>query len=116
MSISIFCVVVLVLPAAPFLKLPIGAIKSNGRPGKQLELQAEGFHERLIEISRFLVKENNAWLSATDKPIPEWKMDELNLVGLLPPSPVQSDHSVETIVLIPMEAARLRISAFPVIQ
>ena len=39
----------------------------------------------------------------------------LGLVGLLQPSPVKSNEPTETITLIPMGAARLRISAFPTI-
>ena len=45
--------------------------------------------------------------------IPQWVADRQNVVGLLPPSPVQSQEPDETIILIPMGAARLRISAFP---
>jgi hypothetical protein len=47
--------------------------------------------------------------------IPNWKQDSLGLVGKLQPSPVLSDEPVETVTLIPMGAARLRISSFPVI-
>ncbi len=47
--------------------------------------------------------------------IPGWTMDRLGLVGKLQDSPVQSDEPVETVTLIPMGAARLRISSFPVI-
>jgi hypothetical protein len=54
-------------------------------------------------------------LKAKAKKIPQWKSDYLDLVGLLQPSPVKSDEPEETITLIPMGAARLRISAFPVI-
>ena len=49
------------------------------------------------------------------KRIPAWKQDALGLVGKLQPSPVKSDQSPETVTLIPMGAARLRISTFPVI-
>jgi hypothetical protein len=45
--------------------------------------------------------------------IPQWIADRQNVVGLLPQSPVQSEEPDETITLIPMGAARLRISAFP---
>ena len=55
-------------------------------------------------------------IKATGKIIPEWKMGELKLVGLLPLSPVRSNQPAETITLIPMGAARLRISSFPVIE
>ena len=47
--------------------------------------------------------------------IPAWEMDRAGLVGKLQPSPVRSDRPIETINLIPMGAARLRISSFPVI-
>jgi hypothetical protein len=46
--------------------------------------------------------------------IPRWKM-EYGLVGAMQPGPVRSDEAEETITLIPMGCARLRITAFPVI-
>jgi DUF1680 family protein len=49
------------------------------------------------------------------KRIPAWKQDALGLVGKLQPSPVKSNQPTETVTLIPMGAARLRISTFPVI-
>ncbi len=49
------------------------------------------------------------------KRIPQWQRDKLGLVGLLQQSPVTSDQPTEMITLIPMGAARLRISQFPVI-
>jgi len=48
---------------SPLIKLPIGAIEPQGWVRRQLELQADGFHGHLTEISRFLKKEGNAWLS-----------------------------------------------------
>jgi len=48
---------------SPFIKLPIRSINPKGWLRRQLELQAEGFHGHLTEISGFLKKENNAWLS-----------------------------------------------------
>jgi len=54
-------------------------------------------------------------LRVSAKKIPAWKQDSLGLVGKLQPSPVKSDQPVETITLIPMGAARLRLTAFPVI-
>ena len=50
---------------------------------------------------------------AKAKKIPAWKMDSIGLVGKLQDSPVKSKEPTETITLIPMGAARLRISAFP---
>ncbi len=54
-------------------------------------------------------------LRAKAKKIPDWKLDRRGLVGPIAESPVRSDEPVETVTLIPMGAARLRISAFPVI-
>ncbi|MCF8335464.1 MAG: glycoside hydrolase family 127 protein [Bacteroidales bacterium] len=50
------------LQSSPLIKLPIGTIKPQGWLKKKLELQADGFHGHLQEISSFLEKENNAWL------------------------------------------------------
>ncbi len=54
-------------------------------------------------------------IRAEGKRIPGWKLDHLGLVGRIPESPVLSEESREAITLVPMGAARLRISAFPVI-
>jgi hypothetical protein len=54
-------------------------------------------------------------IKAKAKKIPNWTADKFNMVGKLQPSPVKSSEKTETITLIPMGAARLRISAFPVI-
>jgi hypothetical protein len=54
-------------------------------------------------------------LKAKARRIPEWTLDRYGLCAVLQDSPVRSDEPVETVSLIPMGAARLRISAFPVI-
>ena len=54
-------------------------------------------------------------ITAKGRKIPQWQLDKYTLVAELQDSPVKSDQPVETITLIPMGAARLRISAFPVI-
>ena len=48
--------------------------------------------------------------------IPEWQLDRLGLIGKLQASPALSAEQDETITLIPMGAARLRISAFPTVS
>ncbi len=48
---------------SPLIKLPIGSIEPGGWLRKKLELQADGFHGHLQEISKYLVKDNNAWLN-----------------------------------------------------
>ncbi len=53
------------LKPASFYKLPIGEVKPHGWVRKQLELEADGFTGHLTEISGFLDKQDNAWLSPT---------------------------------------------------
>ncbi|MCK5104492.1 MAG: glycoside hydrolase family 127 protein [Cyclobacteriaceae bacterium] len=63
----------------------------------------------------FTVKAVPISIYAKGKQIPQWEIDEYGLAGELKDSPVLSDEKEEAIELIPMGAARLRISAFPVI-
>ncbi|WP_315816218.1 hypothetical protein [Paraflavitalea speifideaquila] len=55
-------------------------------------------------------------LKAKGKQIPSWTIDQYGLCGLLPQSPVNTTEPVTAITLVPMGAARLRISAFPVVR
>ncbi|HVU32840.1 MAG TPA: beta-L-arabinofuranosidase domain-containing protein, partial [Opitutaceae bacterium] len=50
------------LAPTPLVPLPLRAIEPRGWLRQELELQADGFHGHLAEISRFLKKRNNAWL------------------------------------------------------
>ncbi|MCF7673766.1 MAG: glycoside hydrolase family 127 protein [Akkermansiaceae bacterium] len=54
-------------------------------------------------------------IEAKAKKIPAWSLDRHGLCAVLQDSPVVSGEPLETVTLIPMGAARLRISAFPVI-
>jgi hypothetical protein len=54
-------------------------------------------------------------IKARAKKIPGWKLDPNGLVGKLQLSPARSEEPEETVTLIPMGAARLRITAFPTI-
>ena len=55
-------------------------------------------------------------IKAQGKIIPEWTLDKYGLCGVLPESPVAVDTKQQSIEMIPMGAARLRISAFPVVH
>ena len=44
------------LTPSPLIKLPVGTIEPEGWVRRQLELQADGFHGHLTEISQFLKK------------------------------------------------------------
>ena len=48
--------------------------------------------------------------------IPEWTLDSLGCVGLVQPNPAYSTQAEQTVTLVPMGAARLRISAFPTVS
>lgn len=55
-------------------------------------------------------------LKAKGKLIPEWTLDKYGLCDTLPQSPVVVNTKETDITLIPMGAARLRISSFPVVK
>ncbi len=55
-------------------------------------------------------------LQVQARKIPAWTLDSLYAVGPVQPSPAYSTQAVETVTLVPMGAARLRISAFPTIS
>jgi hypothetical protein len=54
-------------------------------------------------------------IEANARKVPAWQSDRTGLVRELQESPVKSGEPEETVTLIPMGAARLRISSFPVI-
>lgn len=61
------------LQPSPLVKLPLGAVRPAGWLEKQLQLQNDGFHGHLTEISRFLKKDGNAWLSPTGEGDHGWE-------------------------------------------
>lgn len=61
------------LTPTPFEKLPIGSIRPEGWLRKELQLEAAGFTGHLDELSRFLEKRNNAWLSPTGEGVHGWE-------------------------------------------
>ncbi|MFP4621961.1 MAG: beta-L-arabinofuranosidase domain-containing protein [Bacteroidales bacterium] len=61
------------LEPSPLIKLPIGNIEPQGWLKKKMELQADGFHGHLQELSSFLEKENNAWLDPEGKGENGWE-------------------------------------------
>lgn len=71
------------------LKLPVGSIVPQGWLGKYLDLQKNGLTGHLGEISAWLSKKNNAWLSANGKgdygweEVPYWLKGYANLGYIL---------------------------------
>ena len=52
-------------------------------------------------------------ITAPARRIPNWTLDARGLVREVIPGPVRSSEPIKTVTLVPMGAARLRISAFP---
>lgn len=55
-------------------------------------------------------------IKATGKKISSWRLDQFGLCATLPDSPVTTKEPATELILIPMGAARLRISSFPVVE
>ncbi|WP_063835958.1 RICIN domain-containing protein [Actinacidiphila yeochonensis] len=54
-------------------------------------------------------------ITAQARAIPNWQGDTQDVVTTLQPSPVNSPMAAETVTLVPMGAAALRVSSFPLI-
>ncbi len=52
-------------------------------------------------------------ITATGRLIPSWGIDKTGLTGVLPSPRAKRSEQIDDIILIPMGAARLRISSFP---
>jgi hypothetical protein len=81
-------------------KEPTASLETVTKPGA---LPANPFKDPPISIQ------------ARGQRLPAWKLDGNGLLHTLQESPTKSSEPVEPITLIPMGAARLRITAFPVI-
>lgn len=64
-------------------------------------------------VNPFALNSSPLKFKAKGRKIPEWQMDRYGLCGVLPYENVKKSDILEEIELIPMGAARLRISAFP---
>ncbi|MDR3626402.1 MAG: glycoside hydrolase family 127 protein, partial [Ignavibacteriaceae bacterium] len=54
-------------------------------------------------------------MKAKGRIIPQWKIDETGMCGVLPKSPVVTNEEETELTLLPMGAAKLRITSFPVV-
>lgn len=64
-------------------------------------------------VNPFTLNNSPLKFKAKGRMVPEWKMDEYELCGVLPYENAKKSEVLEKIELVPMGTARLRISAFP---
>jgi hypothetical protein len=88
-----------------------GLILDDQAPAKSFKVVDEG----AVPSQPFKADVVPVALQAKARRIPEWQAEPNGLVGELQASPVKSGEPTETVTLIPMGAAHLRISVFPVI-
>ena len=69
-----------------------------------------------IAANPFSIETSPIQLQVQARQIPAWTLDSQYDVGPVYSSPVYSTQPVQTVTLVPMGAARLRISAFPTVS
>lgn len=90
-----------------------GLVLDNTNPEKSLAIQRRPWPK---DDYPFTPESVPLEMTVDAKPIPQWTLDRYGLCATLQASPVQSSEPVQRVSLIPMGAARLRISAFPTIS
>ena len=90
-----------------------GLVVNDGPLESQFEIVKKNWPDNNFPFTQEAVPIS---LKAKGKIIPEWILDKNGLCGVLPQSPVSVFTKAQNIELIPMGAARLRISEFPVVK
>ncbi len=98
-----------ILPTTPW---NYGLVLDEKNPAASIEIVRKPWPK---SGQPFALNDAPVELKAKARKIPTWREDYVGLVDRLQPSPVKSTEPVETVTLVPMGAARLRLSAFPVI-
>ncbi len=99
-----------VFPASPW---NYGLVLDAKNPAKSFRVERKSGS---LAAQPFTPEAAPITLKTKARRIPAWQMDHLNMVGKLQPSPAKSDEPIETITLVPMGAARLRIACFPTVS
>ncbi|MEI8049618.1 MAG: beta-L-arabinofuranosidase domain-containing protein [Bacteroidota bacterium] len=99
-----------ILPASDW---NYGLVLNANNPAKSFKVIKKGWPKSNFP---FTIDETPIVIKAKARQIPEWQLDQHLLCGVLMDSPVVSTQPEVEVELIPMGAARLRISAFPVIK
>ncbi len=69
------------LAPSPLVELPVGSVRGRGWTLRMLQLQNDGFHGHLPEISKYLKREDNRWLSRDGKGRNGWEEEPYWLKG-----------------------------------
>jgi hypothetical protein len=77
-------------------------------PGQQMAVSTGGNVNDPFTLATVPVR-----ISARVQDIPDWTVDSENVVGTLPDGPVAVQSAARQVELVPMGAARLRLTAFP---
>ncbi|MEV7655991.1 RICIN domain-containing protein [Streptomyces anulatus] len=89
-----------------------GLVLDTARPTASLRRRSTG---RAPGDNPFTLDGTPLTMTARARRIPEWTADDEHVVAPLQPSPARSTEPVEEVTLVPMGAARLRITSFPTV-
>lgn len=87
-----------------------GLVLDSARPTASLHRRSTG---RAPGDNPFTLENTPLVMTARARRIPEWSADDEHVVAPLQASPARSTEPVEEVTLVPMGAARLRITSFP---
>ena len=82
-------------------------------PAQSFDIVRKGRH---LPENPWTHETNPVELRVRARRIPGWQADRDNVVTVLQPSPARTAEPVEMVTLIPMGAARLRITSFPTVS
>ena len=90
-----------------------GLLLDKGAPEKSFTITRNDWPK---DNNPFVNKAAPITLTVKGKQIPAWVIDQYGLCSVLPQSPVHTEANTVDLQLVPMGGARLRISAFPVVE
>ena len=85
-------------------------------PGQDWDSSFKVFRKKDLDAQPWTVESAPVEIKATAKRIPQWKLEENQTVQEIPRSPLSSGEPEETISLIPLGCARLRMACLPVVE
>jgi len=90
-----------------------GLVLDQKKPTSSFKLKKRGWPK---DDFPFTTESAPLAMTVNAKQIPEWKLDRHGLCAPLQASPAFSAQPTETVTLVPMGAARLRIASFPTVS